>query len=234
MSESLNKYRFKFSKTDKMRFIGHLDMLKLFQRAVKRAKLPISYSKGFNPHQIISFASPLPLGMASVGEYSDFRLDVKTECDEIKNALNAVLPEGMEIIEVYELNEGSKNSAALVDAAQYEIIPDKEIKDLENVIKELLNADTLMIERTSKSKTKEVNIREDIYKLYCEDGVIKALIATGSKKNLKPELLTEYIYRHRGLEFDPIMIKTKRIELFAAVKSDGMENFEFVPLARVK
>lgn len=220
----MNKYRMKFTKTDKMRFIGHLDMLKLFQRTIKRAKLPISYSNGFNPHQIISFAIPLPLGMASIGEYSDFQLDKKMSCEDIKNALNSQLPEGMTVLEVRELAENAKNSAAIIDAAFYEIVPDKEIQALDKVLKGLLESKELIIERTSKHKTKDVNIREDIYELSEENGVIKALIATGSKQNLKPELLMEYIYRDLGLEFEPFKIKTKRIEMYT------IENSKFKSL----
>ena len=78
------KYRIKFTKVGKVRFVGHLDLLKLFQRAIKRAGIPVAYSNGFNPHQLIGFAIPLPLGMASVGEYVDVELKEEVSEDIIK------------------------------------------------------------------------------------------------------------------------------------------------------
>ncbi|MGL4790895.1 MAG: TIGR03936 family radical SAM-associated protein, partial [Anaerotignaceae bacterium] len=62
-------YRFKFTKGPQVKFIGHLDVMQTFQRTIKRANLPIAYSQGFNPHQLLSFASPLSLGYTSEGEY---------------------------------------------------------------------------------------------------------------------------------------------------------------------
>ena len=207
-----------------MKFIGHLDMLKLFQRAVKRAGLPISYSTGFNPHQIMSFASPLALGTESIGEYCDFRLDEKIDCLRIKDSLNTALPEGMTVLEVCETSESSKNSASIIDAALYEIVCDKKINRLDEVLADILNSKEIIIKKTVKDKTKEVNIREDIYKLYLKEENVMALISAGSKRNLKPELLIEYIYNISGLEFIPIKIKSKRIEMYT------VKGGEFIPL----
>ena len=69
------KLRIKYTKTGVLRFIGHLDVMRFFQKAIRRAKLDVSYTKGFSPHQIISFAAPMPLGMTSEGEYFDGEFD---------------------------------------------------------------------------------------------------------------------------------------------------------------
>lgn len=214
----LNKYRIKFCKKDRLRFIGHLDLLKMFQRIVKRAGLPISYSKGFNPHQLMSFAAPLPLGTQSIAEYVDIRLEKDVDCNEIKNLLNAIVPNGMEILEVTKLDENSKNSAAILEAAEYEITLDFKEKDFFDKIKEMMSLESLMIERISKKRTKVIDIKPDIYNI--EDisdnnySKLKVLIATGSIKNLKPELLVEYIYKHMGRELNAYKIKYKRTALF--------------------
>ncbi|MBQ9603988.1 MAG: DUF2344 domain-containing protein, partial [Firmicutes bacterium] len=121
------KYRIKFTKIDKMRYIGHLDLLKYFQRAVKRANVPIAYSTGFNPHQLMSFATPLPLGMGSTSEYVDIRLETPMECEDIKAALNAQMSLGMELTEVRRMSEGEDTGAALLRAADYVITLDRKL-----------------------------------------------------------------------------------------------------------
>ena len=77
------RVRIRFEKTGIMRYVGHLDLMRFFQKAVKRSGLPIRYSEGFNPHQIMSFASPLGVGITSDGEYMDLTLSAEMSCDEI-------------------------------------------------------------------------------------------------------------------------------------------------------
>ena len=81
-------YRVKFTKGEEVKFIGHLDIMRLFQRAIKRAKLPVAYSQGFNPHQLLSFASPLTLGATSEGEYGDIEMAEKIEPYIVMQELN--------------------------------------------------------------------------------------------------------------------------------------------------
>jgi len=75
------KYRFKLYKGDEIKYIGHLDLLVAFQRVLKRADILFAYSQGFNPHQLVAFASPLSLGLTSTAEYGDFQL--KGDGDEL-------------------------------------------------------------------------------------------------------------------------------------------------------
>ena len=72
------KVRIKFEKRGNLRFIGHLDLMRYFQKANRRAGLPIAYSEGFSPHQIMSFAAPLSMGVESTAEYADFKLTVQS------------------------------------------------------------------------------------------------------------------------------------------------------------
>ena len=103
-------YRFKFSKGEGVKFIGHLDVLKAFQRALKRADLPIAYSQGFNPHQLISFASPLSLGYTSEGEYGDFKLTEFVKSEIVMEKLNNALPNDMKAEKIILLKDGVKNT----------------------------------------------------------------------------------------------------------------------------
>ena len=94
------KVRIKFSKYSSMIFIGHLDMMRYFQKAIRRAELDITYSTGFSPHQIMSFAAPLGVGMYSNGEYMDIGMDSITDAEDIKERLQAQMVEGVDILSV--------------------------------------------------------------------------------------------------------------------------------------
>ena len=81
------KVRIKFSKNGPIKFIGHLDVMRYFQKAIRRAEIDIAYSKGFSPHQIMSFAQPLGVGVESDGEYVDVELNSAVSSLDVKNRL---------------------------------------------------------------------------------------------------------------------------------------------------
>lgn len=201
------KYRLKFSKLSRLRFIGHLDLLSLFQLSIKRAAIPIAYSNGFNPHQLMSFALPLSLGMASVGEYIDIELKEEADTNDIIQKLNEVVPEGLEIIEARKLIEGEKNAASIVQAGIYEITFPKDFLITDTIIQQMLDKSEINVTKKSKKKETEINIRPYIYKANLLEVVnskksIELLIATGSKENLKPELVISYLYNETGQAYN--------------------------------
>ena len=100
------KIRIKFAKTGVMKFVGHLDVMRYFQKAIRRAELPIAYSEGFSPHMLLSFASPLGVGISSTGEYFDMVLAEDMKTDEIVKRLNATMVEGMEVISARHVPDG--------------------------------------------------------------------------------------------------------------------------------
>ena len=116
--------RVRFAKYGGVKFIGHLDVLRYFQKAVRRAGLKIAYSQGFHPHQIMSFASPLGVGITSEGEYMDMELVADYTPQEIVDALNSAMVEGFSVLSARILPEpenGRKRETAmsLVTAADY-------------------------------------------------------------------------------------------------------------------
>lgn len=92
------KLRIKYTKLGSLRFIGHLDIMRFFQKAIRRAKLDVSYSKGFSPHQMISFAAPMPLGMTSEGEYFDGEFESVTTTEDMMARLNAMMPPEIQVL----------------------------------------------------------------------------------------------------------------------------------------
>jgi len=99
-----HKLKVVFSKTGDMRFVSHLDLMRLFQRAVRRAAIPVTLTKGFSPHLKISITRALKLGVESSGEEAMFHMDRDMRPENFVDAMNAKLPEGVRILSAEEMN----------------------------------------------------------------------------------------------------------------------------------
>ena len=115
------KVRVKFEKTEGMRFVGHLDLMRFFQKAIRRADIPIKYSEGFSPHQIMSFGAPLSMGVAGLGEYMDIEIpdDKKITSKEAVERLNEVMCSGMKITKFLQIPEDSISAMELMYTADF-------------------------------------------------------------------------------------------------------------------
>lgn len=111
------KVRIKFSKQGTAKFIGHLDVMRYFQKAVRRAEIKICYSSGFSPHQIMSFAAPLGVGLTSRAEYLDIEVEDSEEIKGMKERLNQTMAEGFQVLSCKKLPDKSGNAMSLVAAA---------------------------------------------------------------------------------------------------------------------
>ena len=122
------KARLKFSKIGSMRFIGHLDVMRYFQKAFRRAEIEVSYSKGFSPHQLMSFASPLGIGLSSDAEYLDVTLEKSDSQEEMIERINAVMNDEITVKDFTILDDEAKPSMAMLSACDYVICikPDKD------------------------------------------------------------------------------------------------------------
>ena len=113
------KARIKWTKTGVLRFIGHLDVQRYFHKAIMRAGLPVSFTKGMSPHQMMSFAAPLGLGMTSEGEYVDVNFDWSYPGEEMLERLNAVMNEGISVTQFRQIHDKEKNCMSVTAAADY-------------------------------------------------------------------------------------------------------------------
>lgn len=213
-------YRVKFTKGEQVKYIAHLDILRLFQRAINRAGLPVAHSRGFNPHQLVSFASPLTLGATSEGEYGDFEFDRPCPPEVIAKSLNSVLPEGVKITGAGLLAQRAKNAMASVDAADYIVGIDNEPQGLEDAIVRLMAMPEVYVMKKTKKSLKETDIRPDIVSIRLlppESGRarIKMRLMAGSRRNLKPELAAEALYSLLGIQFDKALAHIHRVDLLA-------------------
>lgn len=146
-----------FEKAGNARYISHLDLMRVFQRAFKRAGLPLTHTQGFNPRPSVSIALPLSLGVESQCELLDFELESPYACAEIREKLNAALIDGVYIREVYEQGQKLKNLALLQSRLVLEY--DRHISDdAEDVIQSLFSRPELIVEKKGKNGTTQQDI----------------------------------------------------------------------------
>ncbi|PHV71491.1 Fe-S oxidoreductase [Sporanaerobium hydrogeniformans] len=189
------KVRLKFTKEGPVKFVGHLDTVRLFQRAIKVAKIPVAYSQGFSPHSLIYFALPLAVGMSSKGEYLDIVLEKEIEPEWVKDQLNQVLVDGIRICEIFRAPDIKDSLMSLVKAADYQVIlPKREFPYLTcEILEKGLGQQQLLVEKKGKKGNKEIDIKPLILgtevneeeQAFC----LKLHVLAGSEANLKPELV---------------------------------------------
>lgn len=206
----------KFTKNRNAKFISHLDTLRTLRRAFRRAELPISYSKGFNPHASISVASPLSLGIESIAEYADVEIDNEVDTNIIVKTLNDALPGDIKIVNVVQVKGKMQASMAAVAGAKYSIRFEKQASTqlVENIISKILEATEIMKMKKTKSGEKLINIRSFIkdisYEKFDNVGIkFECILQSGSNGSLGAEAVADLIKEYSNGEIygHPYMIR---------------------------
>lgn len=192
--------RLTLSKQGRIKYVSHLDMFRLMQRAVRRAQIPLWYTEGFNPHPYISFLLALSLGIEGLQEPVDIRIVGDMTCEEIKERLNAVMPEGMRVEQAYL----PFNKPAEIAWGEYEVTLDPADVSADDLYAALVSGE-LSCEKSGKSGGKKViktvNVSEYIKKFEIdrENGlVLKVTLPAGSVFNLNPTQLMQGVERYLG------------------------------------
>ncbi len=211
------KVRMKFSKEGPVKFIGHLDIMRYFQKAIRRADIDIAYSLGFNPHQIMSFAAPLSVGHTSSGEYFDVELNTITSEEEVRDKLNSVMVDGIKILKVAVLDEKDGNAMASVAAADY-LVRFSDKVTLPNDWREKLtayhNQEHIFVTKKTKKSEKEIDLKEGIYKLEIHDDAVYMLVDAGSGSNIKPGFVLENFMESIGVTLPDFPFRVHRLETY--------------------
>lgn len=217
--------RVRFRKYGVLKFIGHLDVMRYFQKAIRRADIDICYSEGYSPHMIMSFASPLGLGLESDGEYMDIRINGSISSKEAVRRLNAVMVEGIDVMSFRELPENSKNAMASVAAADYEVRfreGDEPEEGWKERLRAYLEQPEIWIIKETKKGEERVNIRPLVYAWdVSPDGTIAMKVCASSSGNLKPEVLLTPFGEHEGVEISRISLQIRRKEIYAKLADEG-------------
>lgn len=224
-SVSKVRYVIKFAKESDIKFISHLDLMRTIHRVIRRAGLPVEYSKGFNPHMNVSIAQPLSVGVYSKGEYLDVVMTEEVAEDLIIDKLNGSSPLAIRFLEVIKVADSTADGkkipqvASIIEAALYKIrikYDDVEMgyKDLEDLLKQ----DQWNTIKKGKKGEKEVDIRRLVkefkFKIEGSSIEIEALIACGSKENLSPDLLSSYIKANTKAVKENSFVEVERQDMY--------------------
>lgn len=185
--------RARFIRGEQIKYISHLDMMKMFERALRRSRIPIYYSQGFNPHPQIVFGLPLSVGVTSDAEYVDFELSDEMEPSKFVDILNKQLPEGLRLTDA-KIRATKSNIMASISKASYEVLgtisQNPGIEEVSEKVSDFLKNEEIFIMKKSKGKVKKVDIRPMIQKFSAQNiGNKKA----GDIHKLKNIALLEYI-----------------------------------------
>lgn len=223
------KVRIKFRKYGVMKFVGHLDIMRFFQKAIRRCGIDICYSEGFNPHQIMSFAAPLGVGLTSDGEYLDIEVHSSKPSQESIADLNAVMAEGIEIIDYVRLDDGAKTAMSIVSAADYEIwyrqgyacpYPAQVLQEKLSDFFE--KPERVPIVKKTKKAEKELDLKQLVYQFailppqerFLQQPAFYLAVSAGSTDNLKPQLALEAFYHYMGEAYDPFAFQIHRKDVY--------------------
>ena len=194
-----------------MKFIGHLDMVRYFQKVMRRANVDICYSEGFSPHQKMSFAAPLSVGVISKGEYFDIEVNSSLSSKEMIKNINA------------QNVEGAKNAMSIVAGADYFVYTDL---FTEEQVNDFYAQDEINILKKTKKSEKIVDIKPMIHEMkFNEDGIFMK-VSQGSAANLKPDLVMSALEQFTGAKL-PEFVQYERLDMYC------LENDKLVSLSEI-
>ena len=225
------KIRIQFSKHGVMKFIGHLDIMRYFQKAMRRAGIDIAYTGGFSPHQIMSFAAPLGVGMESDGEYMDIEVNSHQGGSFIRDALNDVTADGIRVLSVRVLPEHAGNAMASVSAAGYQVRFREGLRPPfldEDLLRRFREKESISFVKQTRKKESILDLKPSIHELKLEGDTVSMLVDAGSSVNIKPSMVMEALYREHGETMPEFALLVTRTELYMNAGTDQEKHF--VPL----
>ena len=225
------KVRIKFSKHGVMKFIGHLDIMRYFQKAIRRSEIDIAYSTGFSPHQIMSFAMPLGVGLESDGEYFDVEMNTIISCQDMLERLEYEMAQGIHILSVKILPETAGNAMASVAAAKYQVsfreghMP---LFDWKSQLPLFYQKNSIIVMKQTKKSKLELDLKPSIFEMEIAGDTIVMLVDASSAGNIKPSLVMDAFYKENGQELGEFDLEVLRMETYMNAGTES--NQKFVPL----
>ena len=221
------KARIKFRKYGVLRFIGHLDVMRFFQKLMRRADIPIAFTGGYSPHMIMSFASPLGIGLTSDGEYLDIERTAPVDSREAVKRMNEECVEGIEIISIRQISDEKKMTGMTILAAADYLISVKKgalpEKWKEAFADFMAQREICVIKQTKRSEREE-DIRPLIFRWEIQGENIWLQLAAGSRNNLKPDLVMDTFLSVCAIPEDSVSFAYHRLEMYADKGKDGERN----------
>jgi radical SAM-linked protein len=200
------RIRITFIKQGALRYTGHLDLHKLWERAARRAELPLAYSQGFHPQPKMNMAAALPLGFSSRCEVMDIRLERDISLDDLPTRLNGTLPSGLQVVSVQQVDEREPALQTQVAAAEYEVTLTDDVSrsELERRIESVTESKAIPRERRGKIYDLRPLIEE--LRLVSDDRIFMRLAAREGATG-RPEEVLDVL----GIAFEGTRIERTRL-----------------------
>jgi radical SAM family uncharacterized protein/radical SAM-linked protein len=214
-----NKIRIRWGKSGRYRYMGHLDNLRLIERTIRMAELPVAYSQGFNPTMKISFGPPLPLGFTSEAELLEITFNTNFT-PNMADKFRSKLPDGIDIYDTKVVLTKAKSLSSQLNRASYSVSLEEDVDTelLIDRIASILKLESIEVERIGKETVRTIDIRPAIYNLKIENKKLLMILGIGEGGYAKPNELLEILFEHK---FDRALIfNCHRVELFK-IDDDG-------------
>lgn len=179
--EVAERVRVRYAKVGKVRFVSAIDLGRIWERALRKANLPIAYSEGFSPHPKVSFPDALPLGYASTGEYAELRFGAPIAVQPAMRDLNAAFVEGCEVLDAVGVADGAPRLAKWLPASLWQLdYPDEtDVDALAAAVEALRGASEVIVGRERKDKTVDIDLRPYVHDLTCSDTCVRVVLLHG-------------------------------------------------------
>lgn len=217
--------RFKYKKYGPVIYIGHLDVMRTFQKIIRRSGINASYTGGFSPHLKLSFAQPLSVGVETDGDYFDLEMNSLPDMKNLVKLMNSQCVEGIEVVSATILDDDAQNGMSSVKAAKYLFEYSGGLDSKKRILSEFFAKDSYVFEHEIKGEKKTRDIMPDIYSYeYIDDKTISVMVNCSSGGNLKAFVVSDAL-NHFGLDCE--LIKYKRLDLYTEI------NCEYVELSKL-
>ena len=221
------KARIKFRKYGALRFIGHLDVMRFFQKLMRRADIPIAFTGGYSPHMIMSFASPLGIGLTSDGEYLDIELTAPVDSQEAVKRMNEECVEGIEVLSIRQIPDEKKMTGMTILAGADYLVSVREGAlpgNWKERFSDFMGQKEIRVIKQTKRSEREVDIRPLIYRWEIRGESVFLQLAAGSAENLKPDLVMETFLSESTVPEESVSFAYHRLEMYADMGEAGKRN----------
>lgn len=202
---SVGLVRVKYAKNEKIRLIGHLDLMRTWQRILRRSGIPVAYTAGFHPRMKMSLGPAIPLGITSESEWLDFELREQVDLKSLKEILQKKAGDGIEILELCELPVQSKGVAEIITGAIYHLTPEKlDREEAQKIIDQISALESIIIDR----KKKRFDIRPFIKELYIEHDIIELKTVISNSGTVKASEIIE-LFKNYGYDCEIWKVEKK-------------------------
>ncbi|MGQ9630427.1 MAG: TIGR03936 family radical SAM-associated protein [bacterium] len=194
----VRKWRIRFSKGDEAKYISHLDTVKAFYRALRRAGINVAYTRGYNPRPKVSFGPPLSVGCTSDSEYLDLEVEGDFGEAEVVDSLNAVMPPGFKVLAAKEIKQRTHSLMSICRYALYEIVPEDEGAIDEGRIEDFLSKESVTLRRVRGDREKLVDLRKSTVYLESTGRSLRIILDTKLAGCATPREMAEYLLKSGG------------------------------------